>query len=111
MRALTRMLVSRTTRRRRAHLLVDQVENVLLVAFGVAFLDLPDGQIEYAPAHGFVDEPGQGSLLAAAAGEERADHATSDDPVGQSPADGRLEKRRSAGAKGACAARDCPLSR
>ena len=43
MRAPTRILVSRTTRPRRAHLLVDQIEHVMLVILGVALFDLVDG--------------------------------------------------------------------
>ena len=42
------MLVSRTTRTRGVHLLVDQVEDVLLVIPRIAILNLAHGQIQHA---------------------------------------------------------------
>jgi len=46
------MLVSRTTRARRANFRDDQVENFLLLITGVAVLDVADGEVEQAAAQG-----------------------------------------------------------
>ena len=51
-----RMLVSRTTRTRGIHFLVDHVEDFLLVMPGVAVLDPSNGKIQDAAAYGFIDE-------------------------------------------------------
>ena len=56
MRALIRMLVSRTTRSHRTDFLIDHVEKFLLIEFGVAFLDLVDSEFQHTPSHGGIDE-------------------------------------------------------
>ena len=68
-RAPIKMLVSRTTRTCGVHLIVDQVEYLLLAISVIAILDLANGEIQHATAHGFIDEPGQVALLAAGAGK------------------------------------------
>ncbi len=51
-----RILVSRTTRTRGVHLLVNQVKDFLLAISGIAVLDLADSEIQQTAAHGVIDE-------------------------------------------------------
>src|SRR3546814_13633207 len=67
------MLVSRTTRTRRAHFLVDHVEELLLVVAGIAVLDAANREVQDLAAYRFVHELRQVALLAAGAGHVRAD--------------------------------------
>src|SRR3546814_5328884 len=67
------MLVSRTTRTRRAHFLVDHVEELLLVVAGIAVLDAANREVQDLAAYRFVHELRQVALLAAGAGQVRAD--------------------------------------
>src|SRR3546814_18906744 len=67
------MLVSRTTRTRRAHFLVDHVEELLLVVAGIAVLDAANREVQDLAAYRFVPELRQVALLAAGAGHVRAD--------------------------------------
>jgi len=46
------MLVSRTTRARRANFRDDQIEHFLLIVAGIAILDVADGEVEQAAAQG-----------------------------------------------------------
>ena len=69
------MLVSRTTSTRSVHLIVDQVEYLPLVISVIAILDLANGKIQHATAHGVIDEPGQVALFAAGAGKKSANHS------------------------------------
>src|SRR3546814_5847570 len=69
------MLVSRTTRTRRAHFLVDHVEALLLVVAGIAVLDAANREVQDLAAYRFVHELRQVALLAAGAGQVRADRS------------------------------------
>ena len=51
-----RILVSRTTRTRGVHLLVNQVKDFFLAISGIAVLDLADSEIQQTAAHGVIDE-------------------------------------------------------
>ena len=44
------MLVSRTTRTRGVHLLVDQIQDFPLAISGIAVLDLADSKVQHAAA-------------------------------------------------------------
>src|SRR3546814_18446949 len=66
------MLVSRTTRTRRAHFLVDHVEELLLVVAGIAVLDAANREVQDLAAYRFVHELRQVAILAAGAGQVRA---------------------------------------
>ena len=66
------MSVSRTTRTRRTHLIVDEVENLPLVQFGIAFLDLSDGEVENTLTNCLIDKPGKITFLSTVAGKEDA---------------------------------------
>ena len=79
------MLVSRTTRTRGVHLLVDQVEDVLLVIPRIAILDLAHGQIQHAAAHGLINEPRKVSLLAPIARKKGANRQVRLFRDGQAP--------------------------
>ena len=66
-------MVSRTTRTRSVHLLVDQVEEFVLSVSGVAFFDPAHGEFHHAAANCFVHEPGEVPFLAAVARKKRCE--------------------------------------
>ena len=70
--ALTRTLLSRTTRAHRVRFLVDEIAQHFLIEIGVAPLHLAHGLIEEMPTDGFVHDPGQIVILTTRACEIRA---------------------------------------